>query len=171
MVLALVTGLPSPGRLLPRLLGRVPGGQNTPVGPSERVLVGGDWVVIFSTTYRQCGDTVIDTGPPPQEMIGLNLEGIRNLYPEWTVATFEKGKAQLTRSIDGLCPDMERFRYVKLEGDRVNIYYGRPPKLMFKEFIVLEVEGLRQADRDRLSQGVTVEGDDGVAELLEGLGD
>ncbi len=169
--LAFVTGLPNIGRYLPKWLGNTPGGRNTPAGPSDRILVDTGWTVIYMTTYRGCGDTVTENASPPPEMLGLSLDGLRQLYPDWTVASFEKGRAQLTRSVDGLCPDMERYRYVRLENDRINVYLGRPPKLMYKEFFTIDPKALRQADREQLVAGVVVEGDEGVAELLEGLGE
>lgn len=169
--LAFVTGLPNLGRYLPKWLGNAPSEQNTPAGPTDRVLVDTGWTIDYMTTYRGCGDTVTETSSPPQEMLGLSLDDLRQLYPDWTIASFEKGRAQLTRSVDGLCPDMERYRYVRLEADRINVYLGRPPRLMYKEFFTIDPEALRQADRERLEAGVIVEGDEGVAELLEGLGE
>jgi len=175
VTLAFVTGLPDVERVLPKVLpkwlGHSPGGRNTPAGPSERVVVEPQWTVVYMTTYRGCGDTVVETSAPPPEMIGLDLEELRQLYPEWTVAVFEKGRIQLTRSVDGLCPEMVRYRYVRLENNQINIYLGRPPRLMYKEFIAIDPKTLGTADRKRLEAGVIVEGDDGVAELLEGLGE
>ncbi len=170
VALAFVTGLPDVNRFLPKWLGGAPG-DNTPAGPSERVLVDARWTVVYTTTYRGCGDTVVETASPPAEMHGLGLDGLRQLYPDWTVSVFEKGRVQLTRSVDGLCPEMDRYRFLRLENDRINVYLGRPPKLMYKEFFTIDPTALRATDRDRLAAGVVVEGDEGVAELLEGLGE
>ncbi len=114
------------------------------------------------------------TGVPPVDrgmLMFYNLEAPSDFGVRNSILAFETGRVELSRGADGLCPDMDRYRFVQLEGDRINVYYGRPPKLMFKEYMTIDVKNLRTADKALLTEGLTVEGDQGVAELLEGLGE
>lgn len=132
----------------------------------------GGAVVVYRTTYLLCGSREEREEPAPPYLVGRTRQELESLHPGWEVVSFAPDRVVLERQVEAMCPDMVRYRYVTLSDGRVAVYYGREPgHLLLKELSPLRAEALLPEDRRALGEGVVLEGDEQVAQFLEGLGD
>lgn len=134
--------------------------------------VGEGAVVVYRTIYRLCGSREEKEEPVWPELVGRSQQEVVQRHPGWQLVSFAPDRIVLERQVEAMCPDMVRYRFVTISDDRVAVYYGRDPDhLLLKELSPLRAEGLLPEDRQVLGQGVVLEGDEQVAQFLEGLGD
>lgn len=128
--------------------------------------------LVFRWVGTACGEVIIERRPAGRDAIGATEADMPALYPGWVVGGFGADRVELSRVEDALCEELERYRLVTLKDDWIAVYHGRrPPLVKLKEITRVPATSLRQADLDRLTEGVVVEGDAGVVEFLEGLSD
>jgi hypothetical protein len=167
------TGLPAAPSGLPGAAG-TPSAAGTP-GAADRTMIS-PGVRVSSTTriayevkYDRCGCDERREEPPSAFMIGLGLEAVRMAVPDWPIEVFTRELVVFKRTVDGLCPDMARYRHITLLDGEVVLYYGRPPKLRLATRTGITTEQLRSEDLARLIAGITVAREDEAWALLEGL--
>jgi hypothetical protein len=141
---------------------------NPPAEPTLEEALGVDALLTWRVTYAACG-RVIDFSAPAGGMAGWSRECLAAAMPGWQLEAFAPQAARLVRISSGMCPDMQVFRTLKWREDRLAVFYGRPPHLLFKETIEPLPDGLTAADRRRLTEGIVVKGDGGVLAQLEGI--
>ena len=139
-----------------------------PAGPAVEDTLRADARLTWRITYADCRRAV-DFSAPAGGMAGWTRERLAAAMPDWRVELFEPDTARLVRVSPGLCPEMQLFRTLRWHEDRLAVFYGRPPHLLFKETIEPLPDGLSAADRRRLSEGIVVRGDEGVLSQLEGI--
>lgn len=126
--------------------------------------------MVFRWVGPECDEAITEQRPAGRDAVGATEPDLAILYPEWTVEGFGPERVVLARAYEPLCAELERYRLVTLKDDHIAVYYGRrPPLVKLKEVTRVPASSLRQADLERLVQGVVVEGDAGVVEFLEGL--
>lgn len=131
--------------------------------------------VIIRTTYLKTDETVEVTEKPEESIVGLSLEGLRRFHPEWTVIDFSAERL-VVRSIKDTWPpdedpaEMERYRTIGIQDGKVTVFFGKTAvSRRVKEVTPFAADGLAPETRAMLEQGYTVEGDEAVAQYLEGL--
>lgn len=126
--------------------------------------------VVYRTTYAVCGSTEETVQPAWPELIGKGAHEILVRHPGWELASFSPQQVVLQRTIEAMCPDMVRYRFLALADGRVVIYYGRTADhLLLKEVSPIREVDLLPEDRHQLEKGVVLEGDLAVTQFLEGL--
>gem|GEM_PF-5454398 len=144
------------------------GGPAVPViGPATRLVV--------RTTYLKCDRTVEETIAPEPDTVGLSLEALRRFHPAWTVVDFTPERVVVREVKDAWCPgmdpgEMERYRTIGIRDGRVTVFWGKPrTDQPVKETTVFPADALQPPDLRLLEQGYVLEGDEAVAQYLEGL--
>jgi len=139
-----------------------------PAGPAVEDALRADARLTWRIIYADCRRTV-DFSAPAGGMAGWTRERLAAAMPDWHLERFEPDGARLVRVSPGLCPEMQAFRTLRWREGRLAVFYGRPPHLLFKETIEPVPDGLSAADRQRLTEGIVVRGDEGVLSQLEGI--
>lgn len=158
-------GAPAPS---PGADGTPPGDRaaSTPLGP----VTDSETALVFRIRYPACGGEVVRTEAAGTARAGLGRADVERRHPGWRVEVFGPAEVILTRSQDGPCPDEAVYRTIGVRDGRVVVYAGRPggrgPLL---QDTGISVDRLLPADREKLSRGIEVRGEEGVWRLLEGL--
>ncbi len=140
------------------------------VNSAPGVVVGPETRLTYRVVYSSCGcQEEQDSNPAP--FVGRDLKALKAAVADYEVTLFSKDYVILTRTVDSLCPDMARYRYITITDGEVVVFYGKPPHLMVDYPTGVRVDQLRQEDKERLTAGVAVEGDEELFALLEGLSD
>lgn len=139
---------------------------STPLGP----VTDPQTALVFKVRYPACGGEVVRTEAAGAARAGLGRVDVERRHPGWRVEVFGPAEVILTRSQDGPCPDEAVYRTIAARDGRVVVYAGRPgghgPLL---QDTGISVDRLLPADREKLSRGIEVRGEEGVWRLLEGL--
>lgn len=131
--------------------------------------------LVVRTTYLKCDKTVEENIAPEEALVGLSIEGLRRFRPEWTVIDFTPERVLVRAIKDEWCPgmdpaEMERYRTIGMRDGKVTIFWGKPsPDQPVKEVTTFPSDGLPPEERRLLEQGYVVDGDEAVAQYLEGL--
>ncbi|HHY96142.1 MAG TPA: hypothetical protein GX513_14220 [Firmicutes bacterium] len=148
----------------------LPWGGARPSPDRESAVLGAGATVVYRTTYSVCGSTEETVQPAWPELIGKGAPEILARHPGWELAGFSAHQVVLQRTIEAMCPDMVRYRFLALADGRVVIYYGRTrDHLLLKEVSPIREVDLLPEDRHLLEKGVVLEGDLAVTQFLEGL--
>lgn len=151
-----------------------PAGQSAAEGVTVPV-IGPSTLVVVRTTYLKCDRTVEETLTAAPDTLGLSLEAMRRFHPEWTVLDFTPERVVVREVKDAWCPgmdpaEMERYRTIGVRDGKVTVLWGKPqPDQPVKEVTTFPADILQPQDRHLLEQGYVVEGDEAVAQYLEGL--
>ncbi|MHB9146007.1 MAG: hypothetical protein ACYC5Y_11800 [Symbiobacteriia bacterium] len=131
--------------------------------------------IIVRTTYLKTDETIDVTEKPEESIVGLSLEGLRRFHPEWTVIDFSPERLVVRAIKDAWPPgvdptEMERYRTIGIQDGRVSVFWGKAgPGERLKEVTPFAAADLTPEARAMLEKGYTVEGDEAVAQYLEGL--
>lgn len=127
-----------------------------------------DAVLIQKTKYTKCNHTLIQSSQVPEDIKKLGKEQFKALYSEWNVENYTPSEIIISRSINKKCPE----HYVlNIKNGKVAVYYQTPVEGVYlKELTNIEVVNLTKADQIRLNQGILIDGNQKLAEILEDLG-
>ena len=142
----------------------VPSGMNSAPG----VVVGPETSLTYRVKYSRC-NCEEEQRANPAPFVGKDLKALKGAIADYEVTLFSKDYVILSRVVDALCPDMAKYRHITIKDGEVAVFYGKPPHLMLDYPTGLRADQLRQEDKERLTAGVTVEGDEAAFTLLEGL--
>lgn len=140
------------------------GGVNSAPG----VVVGPETHLLYEVKYSRCNCEEKEEASPAN-FVGKDLKALKAAVADYEVSLFTKDNVILRKVVDGLCPDMARYRHITIKDGEVAVFYGKPPHLLLAYSTGLRAGQLRSEDRERLTAGVTVEGDEAAFTLLEGL--
>ena len=148
----------------PALGSGVAGGVNSAPG----VVVGPGTLVKYEIRYTTCDCTESEEASP-DSLLGKDLKAVRAAVPDYEVNLFTQDYVVFRKNVDTLCPEMDRYRHVTIKDGQVAVFYGKPPHLKLEYSTGLPAVQLRTEDLERLTAGVTVEGEEAALTLLEGL--
>jgi hypothetical protein len=128
--------------------------------------------VLYRTVHLVCGCREEREVPVWPELVGCTQEEVMKHLAGWTLVSFSPTRIEVERQVEDMCPDMVRYRFLTIADGRVAVYYGRSREhLLLKEVTAVDARQLLPEDRERLEQGLVLEGDSEVQRFLEGLGD
>lgn len=118
--------------------------------------------------YTGCHHTVVQDTKAPNDMLNLSEEQFRIAYKDWNIEKFSPSQIIISKSVNGKCP----YHYVvKIKDGEVAVFYQVPiAGVSLKELTNIDVSSLPKADQTRLKQGIIVNSNEELAELLEDLG-
>ncbi|NLY43191.1 MAG: hypothetical protein GX066_04325 [Clostridiaceae bacterium] len=125
-----------------------------------------DTKIQFIRKYLRCGHQIIEEIDAPVEMINATEEILAVLYSHWKIEEFSEKKVILSMEIDEQCPN---HYYVKEYNGKVALFYQKP--VNGQDFIryidEINLYLLRQDDREKIKEGIPVNSDEELAQLLE----
>lgn len=122
--------------------------------------------VTFKRNYLKCNHQLTEEVNAPQDLINLTEEELKKLYPNWKVESFGSERVVLSTDVDEQCPN----HYIVKEYDgKVGLFYQIPVngKDFIRDIGNINIEQLRQDDREKLKKGIAVDSDEELAQLLE----
>jgi hypothetical protein len=131
-------------------------------------LIGKDSIMVLERYYTGCGHYLIEEHPMENRYIGKNREELAQAYPNWTLKLFTPQRLVLRTEIDSYCPD---HYMIKEENGFLVIF--RPDKdtgiMLIVEATNIRLERLDSRLQEQLSQGIVVDGIEGVELFMENL--
>ena len=141
--------------------------------------------VVYRIRYAQTGEVVSEARAPEAEMLNLTLEGLKRLYPQYSVEEFSSRRVILARTVarsepvpraephppvaQPEAPGPQTYRTIGLHEGYVAIFKGRPGTgASLLRVTSIPAERLPWGERERLTKGIEVQGDEEVAQYLEG---
>lgn len=124
--------------------------------------------IIMEKYFSICNHTIRQTINIPPDMVNLTEEQLKTAYKNWVIKKFSPKEVILYQTIDAKCPN----HFILKEKDGfVAIYYQTPINgINLKEVTSINVQNLRAKDRDRLKNGIKIDSQKELAQVLEDLG-
>lgn len=130
---------------------------------NNKVAVGA--VFVFQTKYDVCGHEETETITVPDNLVNCSEEEIRLAYPEWNIESFSRNKVHFFKLIDGKC--LKHYVLKEYDG-KIGVFYQNPKNNNeIKEIIDVNIQHLRQEDRELLQKGIMVESNEELAQIIE----
>ncbi len=124
--------------------------------------------VIFEREFLQCGHKSVESYKGYQDMIGKTEIEIARKYKEWILKKFDENEVILFREVDDKC--LEHYIVKEYNGQIGVFYQNKGVEHNMKQIVPINVSRLRAQDRKKLSDGIFIESDKELAQLLEDFG-
>ncbi|ACL69984.1 BofC C-terminal domain-containing protein [Halothermothrix orenii] len=126
--------------------------------------------LILSTYYKKSKKTVQNITSMPESFVGLTPTQLESVSGVWEVKKYipERGLI-LYREVNDLAPEDRNKVFIGIKGNKVAIFYGTPESRVLKQKTDINVEDLPQKDKIALKQGITVNSQEELLSILEGL--
>ncbi len=124
-----------------------------------------DTTMIYVRNYLQCGHKTSENQTATEEIVNLTEEELEMVYPQWEIQSFNSNQVVLTADIDEKC----LHHYIVREYDgKIGVYYQSGIiENPLKQVVDINVSQLREEDRIKLKQGILVDSDKALAQLIE----
>lgn len=126
-----------------------------------------DTKLIFKTNYEECGHEILNEETTTQDTVNLTEEELKEIYDEWRIVDFNSNQVILSKTLDGKCLN---HYIVKVYEGKVGLFYQESSQneSSFIKFIdYINLEQLRQDDRDKIKNGILIDSDEELAQLIE----
>ncbi|MCG8500652.1 MAG: BofC C-terminal domain-containing protein [Firmicutes bacterium] len=124
-----------------------------------------DTKVIFKRNYLKCSHKTVEELQAPDEMINLTRETLKEHYPEWKIERFGIDEVILSTDVDEKCL---KHYIVKEYNGKIGVYYQSAlVENPLKQLIDINIQQLRDEDREKLKQGIYVNSDQELAQIIE----
>lgn len=120
--------------------------------------------------YTKCGDEEVTKITAGEKLVGLSLQQIQQLYPGWTIETFDAREIVLSLVVNDYCKMHNEHMFLGVHNDHVAIFAGEPgPRALLKEETNILLESIQPQDRLELEKGIVVKDRSELLQTLEGL--
>lgn len=127
-----------------------------------------DAVLSMKTHYKQCGHTINENIKVPQDIAALTEKQFKIAYKDWNIEKFSSDEIIISRVLQEKCPE---HYIVKERNGKVAVYYQRPINgISLKELTNILVVNLSRVDQIKLKEGIIINSNEKLAELLEDFG-
>lgn len=136
---------------------------------SEEKIVRPSTLIEFKIHYSECDHTIIETKEANNEMVNMKEDQfksfIMNNNPNWEVVSFGDNKIVIEIEKKHLCPN---HFLIGVKAGKVAIYkIDENGKKVLYQIINQPVELLKKVDQERLEQGIVVDDEDELGDVLE----
>lgn len=133
-----------------------------------RVTADTDW--IQKIVYLRCGDEELFRTKPAENLIGLNISQVQQIYPGWTIDKFDSQVVELSSKVESYCPEHANNSFIGIKDGMVAVFYGKPgPTAILKEVTTIPVTRLSSDDVAEISKGLPVRSHEELLRTLEGM--
>lgn len=101
-------------------------------------------------------------------LLGLDREGLAEAYPDWELLVFSNQEAVLRRTVSA--PADREFVVGVYEGRIAVFYWEAEQGNSLYQLTDIPVAALSQEERERLTAGIRVKGENALAQILEDYG-
>lgn len=127
---------------------------------------------IFEQTihYTDCGEDETIREKASSEVVGMTRDEVATLYHEWQIDVFTPKLVMLQLSVNGVCKEHRKKRFVGIRDGKVAVYYGTPTdKPILKEMTDITVTSLVEQVQQELKQGIVYQTEEERLRIMEGL--
>lgn len=120
--------------------------------------------------YKDCGEQETIREKASSEVVGMTRDEVAKLYREWQIESFSPQTVVLKITVNGVCKDHRKLRFVGVRDGKVAIYYGTPTdKPILKEMTDIEVASLIEQVQTALQQGIAFQTEEERLRIMEGI--
>ncbi|MEM5769060.1 MAG: BofC C-terminal domain-containing protein [Bacillota bacterium] len=120
--------------------------------------------------YTKCGEEEVTKITAGEKLVGLTFQQMQQLYPGWTIETFDARDVVLKLVVDDYCKTHSEHMFLGVHNDHVAIFAGKPgPGALLKEETNILLQSVQPQDRLELEKGIVVKDRSELLQTLEGL--
>ncbi len=127
-----------------------------------------DTKLVFEKKYLKCGHVRIEEMMASDVFIDMNKHTLQQQYRAWTIKKFSSDRVQFYREIDDKC--LSHYIVREYEGKIGVFYQNNRVDNTLKQVIDINIRQLREDDQRKLKQGIRVESDLELGQLIEDFG-
>ncbi|WHH59302.1 BofC C-terminal domain-containing protein [Petroclostridium sp. X23] len=134
---------------------------------SAELKTSADTKLLFRVHYEGCGHDILTENTVTEDEVGITEADLKIKYSDWSMENFSAQQVIFTKSNDGKCPN---HYIVKEYQGEVGLFYQNAPegKESFVRLIDnINLKQLRQDDREKIQNGIFIDSDEELAQLIE----
>jgi len=151
--------------------------QDSPGSPHAAEVVKDNKIKITANTdivqkivYLKCGDEEVYRFKPADNLIGLNMNQVQQIYTSWSIDKFDTQEVEMSMKVDSYCREHANNLFLGVKDGFIAVFYGKPgPKAIVKEVTKIPIKHLSPEDLAEISQGLVVQSREELLRTLEGL--
>lgn len=152
--------------------------ENMPILPQEtevvkqegKIKIASDTDLVQKILYLKCNDEEVLRTKPTENLVGLTIYQLQNIYQGWLFDKFDRHEVNMTLKIDGYCREHANNMFIGIQDGHVAVFYGKPDsRRIIKEVTDIQVNKLMEQDVDELQQGLVVSSREELLRTLEGM--
>lgn len=153
------------------MLGKQPGQPEAEVAKHDpKIKVAAETDLVQKIIYLKCNDEEVFRTKPADNLVGLNISQVQQVYNGWTIDKFDPREVEMTLKVDSYCREHANNLFVGVKDGRVAVFHGRPgPKAIVREITAIEVNRLSPGDQEELRRGLVVKSREDLLRTLEGM--
>ena len=124
-----------------------------------------DTKIILKEKFLQCNHETTEMLNVSDELLGLTKKEFESIYPKWQVESFNSSEIVLYGEINDKCPS--HYLVKQHEGKIAVIYQGSYKKNQIKQIINVNIDQLRQEDKENIIKGINIDSDKELAQFIE----
>ena len=121
--------------------------------------------MVYEYYYPEDNVTEVYEDSPPYFLIDYTFEDLKRLYPNWTIASFSDKEVVMKKKIAG--PSNQRYIIGEEDGYIAVFYDLGDNERMLKEVTDKPLSAFSETERDILTEGIRVTGNDKLYRALE----
>lgn len=126
--------------------------------------------IVQKIIYEKCNDEEILRTKPDNNLIGLNIYQMQNIYSGWKIEKFDDLEVVMSLKVDSYCREHANNIFLGIKDGHVTIFYGKPgPKAVVKEITQIPVNKLMSQDVEELRRGMVINSKEELLQTLEGM--
>lgn len=138
--------------------------QNT----ENQNFISNDAILTAVSYYKECDHTITQNSKVTEDVASLTEMQFKIEYSDWSVEKFDTNQIIISRQFEGKCPE---HYILKEKNGKVAVYYQNPINgVSLKELTNIPLSNLAKVDQEKLKEGIYVESNTSLAEILEDFG-
>ncbi len=121
--------------------------------------------IVYEYYYPEDEVTEVYEDSPPYFLIDYTLEDLKRIYSNWTIASFSSKEVVMKKNISG--PSNQRYIIGETDGYVAVFYDIDNGERLLKEVTEKPVSALSETERNKISEGIRVTGNDRLIRALE----
>lgn len=132
---------------------------------NQKQRIGTSTKITFKRKYLKCGHEQEEVTNAPEDIVNYTEKELKQANPDWEIEKFDNKEVIISIDIDALCP--EHYLVKEYQGE-IGVFYLNPVDGNdLKQIIDINVAQLRQDDREKLKQGIQVDSEKELVQLIE----
>lgn len=138
---------------------------------NAKIAINENTEIITRVMYEQTGQVEVNKIKPTEDMIGLSKEELERVYNGWIIDEFSPSKVQITLIVRKQAEGTSLTQYyLGIKDGYVAVFKDPPgPRASLKQLTKISVKGLPEQEVKDLKNGIQINSEEELLEMLEGL--
>ena len=132
---------------------------------SEEEKTSPNCLFIFKTYYKKCEHITVEKEDIEEVMVNKTKEDLEKIYKNWNIVTFRSDEVLFYKEKEGICN--EHYVLKELDGYIAIYTLDEQENATLKETTSILTAYLPEEDKQRLNEGIRVNGKEGLNQALE----